>query len=62
LTDFKAGDRVRHYNGTDGGTVVKTIAKQGRYRAMAVVEWDDDSRGTLAQEDLLPLVQDTGYC
>lgn len=51
----EVGDRVRHYNGTETGTVKKIVGAQGKYHAVAVVEWDDDdSRGTIRQADLVP--------
>lgn len=57
---FKQGDRIKHvtkYKGkrtTSYGTVDIYITANGNYRAMVVVEWDDDSRGTLGADDVTP--------
>lgn len=57
---YSEGDRVKHVTKYKGkrtisyGTVAKYIAENGRYRAMVVVEWDDDSRGTIGAEDVTP--------
>jgi len=59
-TVWEKGDRVQHIAKYGRkvvrslGTVDKYIAQNGKYRAMVVVEWDDDSRGTIGADDVVP--------
>ncbi len=49
---YEQGDRVMY--DMHAGTVAKYIPAGGKRVAVCVVEWDDDSRGTVWASDLVP--------